>query len=141
MHQMHTGAVRLEQVGRPVPAVGRLESDLGIRARLRHRHRELHRVIHHLVYAEHLTVLGHPHDDRPSSMQVDTDVLSLLHVGASSVERDLVWQPRVFQHSPSDGARPIAPLDAIATIALSPQPIGADRPQRPVTQKRRSASS
>jgi hypothetical protein len=36
VHQMHPGAVGLQQVGRPVPAIGRLERHLGIRSGLRY---------------------------------------------------------------------------------------------------------
>jgi hypothetical protein len=62
VHQMHMGAVRLQQVRRPVPAIGRLERHLGISSGLRDRDGELNRVVHHLIDTEHLTVLVHTHD-------------------------------------------------------------------------------
>ena len=45
MHQMHPGAVRLQQIGRPIPAVGALQGHLRVGAGLGDRHRQGHRVV------------------------------------------------------------------------------------------------
>ena len=75
MDQMHPGALGLEQVGRPIPAVTSLQGHLGIGARFRHRHRQGHRIVVDLGQAHHLAGVVHPNDHRPAAVQVDTDIL------------------------------------------------------------------
>jgi hypothetical protein len=51
-----------EHIGRPVPAIGRLQRHLGIRAGLRQRHTQCHRVIVDADALERLASLVHTHD-------------------------------------------------------------------------------
>ena len=77
--QMHPAPLGLEQIGRPVPAIARLQGHLRVRARLGDRHRPRDRVVVDLGHAQHLAGVVHPHDHRPAAMQVDPDILLLLH--------------------------------------------------------------
>ena len=88
---MDPGAACLEQVGGPVPAIGRLEHDLGIGAGLGQLQRQRHRVVVDPDGLQHLTVGGHAHDDRAAAVQVDPDVLfthgaSLVVAGVNAPE-------------------------------------------------------
>ena len=74
---MHPGAVRLEQIGGPIPAITRFQDHLGIRTRLRHRHRQRHRIIVDPRHLQHLAGVVHPNDHRPATMQINTDILLL----------------------------------------------------------------
>jgi hypothetical protein len=72
---MDLGAACLEQVGRPVPAVGRLQHDLGVGAGLGQFQRQRHRVVIDADGLQHLPRRGHAHDHRAAAVQVDPDVL------------------------------------------------------------------
>ena len=63
---MDVGAVGLEQIGYPVPAVGGLDDHLGIWARLRHRPRHRHRIVRHPSGRELLARRAYADDHRPS---------------------------------------------------------------------------
>ena len=76
--EMHSCAVGLEEIGRPVPAIGALEGHLGIGAGPRDREGELERIVLDPDGLEHAAVLGHAHDHRPPPVQVDSHILSLL---------------------------------------------------------------
>ena len=84
MGQVHVRAGVLEDVGRPVPAIGGLENHLGFGPGGCDGLRELEGLAQDLFDAEGLSVLGHPMDRRAATMQVDSDVLS--HRASSSFE-------------------------------------------------------
>lgn len=75
--QVHLRPLGLEQIGRPIPAVTRLQGHLGVGACLGHGHGQRHRVVVDLRDVEDLTGVVHPDDHRPAAMQVDPDILLL----------------------------------------------------------------
>jgi hypothetical protein len=87
MHQMHLRALRLEDVDRPVPAVGGLDRHLGVRSRLLDRHRQRHRIVVDAAHAELLTTPVLTDDQRPAAMQINRDVLSFHGSSPSSRQR------------------------------------------------------
>jgi hypothetical protein len=78
MDEVHVGALGLQQIGRPVPAIGRFECHFGILAGVGHGESELERVVDHARGLEHLAMLGDSHDHRASTMKVDSHILSLV---------------------------------------------------------------
>ena len=78
MDQVHVGALGLEQVSGPVPAVGRLQDDFGVGAGLGQLQGHRHGVVVDPHALEHLAVAGHADHDRAAAVQVDADILSLL---------------------------------------------------------------
>jgi hypothetical protein len=72
--QMHPGPARLEEVSGPVPAVGRLEHDLRVRAGLGQLQRQRHRIVVDPDGLQHLTLAGQAHDHRAAAVQVDPDI-------------------------------------------------------------------
>jgi hypothetical protein len=76
MGDVHAGAEVLEQVGRPVPAIGGFEHHLGLGPGGGHGLGELEGLAHEALGAEHLTVLCHPDDGGAATMQVYSDVPS-----------------------------------------------------------------
>jgi hypothetical protein len=76
VHQVHRGATGLEEVHRPVPAVGCLQGHLRVGARFRQGHPQCHRIVVHPHGGQLLAVFVHAHDHRPPPVQVDAHVLS-----------------------------------------------------------------
>ena len=74
--QVHVGAEVLEQIGRPVPAIGGFEDHLGLGPGGGHGLGELEGLADEAFGAEHLAVFCHPDDGGAASVQVDSDVLS-----------------------------------------------------------------
>jgi hypothetical protein len=69
----------VEQIGRPVPAVARLEDDLGVLAGGHDCLFESEQVgVVDLGHLEGLAFAAAPDDDAPAPVQVDTDIFSLL---------------------------------------------------------------
>ncbi len=76
---MDLAAELFEQIGRPVPAVARLEDNLGVLTGGHDCPFEREQVvIVDLGHLEGLTRGAAPDDDAPAPVQVDTDILSLL---------------------------------------------------------------
>jgi hypothetical protein len=73
---MHRGSARLEHVDRPVPPVGSLDDDLGIRSALGDRAGQRDRVVVDAHRVDHLAIRRLPHNHLPSPMQINTDILT-----------------------------------------------------------------
>src|SRR5437016_6182613 len=73
---MHIAAELVEEIGRPIPAIGCLENHLGLFAGGAHCRREVDRVVVDATHRQHLTRLVLVHDHRTATMQIDLDVLS-----------------------------------------------------------------
>ena len=84
--EVHAGAVRLQEVDDPVPAVGCLDHHLGVGARSRDRGGNGERIVADALGRELVAVCIESHDHRPATMEVDTDVLSI-HRGLLLFER------------------------------------------------------
>ena len=80
---MDRGALLLEQVHQPVPAVGGFDHHLGARARFGHGGQDLGGVVGDPHGGQVPAVLADPHDHRAAAVQVDADVLSFRHVWSS----------------------------------------------------------
>ena len=76
MGEVHVGAEVLEDIGRPVPAIGGFEHHLGLWPGGGHGLGEFEGLADEALGAEHLAVFCHPNDGGTASMQVDSDVLS-----------------------------------------------------------------
>ncbi len=72
---MNPRAGGLEGVHRPVPAIGRLENDLGILPGASHHGVEPVHIVEDLRGLEQLTGLGGPDQHAATPMQIDTDEL------------------------------------------------------------------
>jgi hypothetical protein len=108
MRQMHPEPRLLEQVDRPVPAVGRLDHDLGVRAGLAHGLEQRHRIIRDAHTVELLASRVHRIDHRPATMQINPDVRSL-HRASLPHKRTWFVKPRVLTDSDPHGERGPAP--------------------------------
>jgi hypothetical protein len=75
VRQVHPSAAGLEHVRGPIPAVGRLQHDLRVRARLLDCTRQRDRVVVDPNLLEHLTGGILAHDHRTSTVQVDSHIL------------------------------------------------------------------
>jgi hypothetical protein len=80
MRQMNLGTGGLQHVDRPVPAVGRLQHHLRVRAGLGQLQPQRDRVVVDADPAQPLPVLGHPHDHTAPAVQIDPDVLATVVV-------------------------------------------------------------
>jgi hypothetical protein len=100
MGQVDLGASGLQRIDRPVPAVGRFEHRLRVRAGLGQLQPERDRVVVDADPAQLLALRGHPHDHTAAAMQIDTDVLATVVV---SVHRGL--PQRVVAEHPRASAR------------------------------------
>jgi hypothetical protein len=100
--QMHPGAVRLQQIHHPIPAVSGLDHHLGVRARLRHRRRDRQRVVCHPRRRQPLAAGAHAHDHRATTVKVDPDVLST-HRGLLLYVRGWLREARVRNESDPHG--------------------------------------
>ena len=89
VRKMHPRAKVLEQVDRPIPAIRRLDHDLGSIAAQRDHLRELERTVHDPMQPKPLTTRRQAHDHRTATMKVDPDILSI-HRGLPSSEEELV---------------------------------------------------
>ena len=71
---MHPEACLLEQINRPVPAIGGLDNHLGVRAGAAHRLEQRQRIVRDPNAVELLAGSIHRIDHRTATMQVDPDV-------------------------------------------------------------------
>jgi hypothetical protein len=69
-------AIGLQQVHRPIPAIGRLDHDVGVVAGVRDRQRQRHRIVGDPHTRDLLALGGHRVDHRAAAMQVNTDATS-----------------------------------------------------------------
>ena len=76
MGQMDVGPQLGQHVGRPVPATGRLEDDLGVLAGCRDDPGQVDRVVVDADGLEPLALLVSPHDQRTTLVQIDCHILS-----------------------------------------------------------------
>jgi hypothetical protein len=83
-------------VGSPVPAVRRLQDHLRMLPRAGHHLREHRRVVADPDRLQTVTVIIHPHDHRPTPVQIDPDKLL---PGIRFHDRGLLESPRVCEHS------------------------------------------
>ena len=78
--QMDLVAHLFQEIGGPVPAIGRLDDDVAAHRGCAHLLGEADRVVVDPDRVDLLSGLVHPVDDRPSAVQVDADIL-LCHRG------------------------------------------------------------
>ena len=76
MRQVHPMAIGLEQIHRPIPAVGRLDHHLGVPAGVGNRQRQRDRIVGDPHTRHPLALARHRVDHRAAAMQVDADVTS-----------------------------------------------------------------
>ena len=74
---MDVGAELFEQIGCPIPSIGRFQNDFWMLAGLGHGLGQLERLARYSHTAEHLALGVHPIDRRGAAVQIDSDVLSL----------------------------------------------------------------
>jgi hypothetical protein len=109
MDEVDLGPEFLEQVGRPVPAIGGLQGHLGLLAGPADGLPELPRFARDVGRLEDLAILVHAHHHRAAAVQVDSHVLSLVfHRSPLPLSAGWFGDPECASHIrfPSAGGTP-----------------------------------